>query len=93
MPRQRKPFPESAHGGRTLFNYFETKEDLALDFLEEERPDHRMAPANRRLKNAECGKTFRADSAFVGRLDLTRRFIGAVYMRALQPTSKLAFQF
>src|SRR5438128_9328359 len=76
----------------TLFNYFETKEDLALYFLEEELSGvmewHR---ANRRLKTADIAeKLFAIIQHLLERLEPYEEFIGAVYMRALSPASKLS---
>lgn len=75
----------------TLFNYFETKEDLALYFLEEEQSnviawyetDHRIqrAPLPEKL--------FAIIHRFLDRMEPYEEFIGAVYVRALAPTSKL----
>src|SRR2546423_2014876 len=76
----------------TLFNYFETKEDLALYFFEEELSGvmewHR---ANRRLKKADIAeKLFALVQHLLERLEPYEEFIGAVYLRALSPTSKLS---
>ena len=76
----------------TLFNYFETKEDLALYFFEEELSGvmawHR---ANRRLKKADIAeKLFAIIQHLLERLEPYEEFIGAVYMRALTPSSKLS---
>src|SRR4051812_41490737 len=76
----------------TLFNYFETKEDLALYFFEEELTGvmewHR---ANKRLKKADITeKLFALIEHLLERLEPYEEFIGAVYMRALTPTSKLS---
>src|SRR5215813_4695900 len=74
----------------TLFNYFETKEDLALYFFEQEllgvndwyRRDARVqgAPLPEKL--------FAIIHRFLDRLGPYEDFIGAVYLRALQPSSK-----
>ena len=79
-------------GEGTLFNYFETKEDLALYFLEEELAGvmdwHRT---NKRLKKADLAeKLFAIIQHLLERLEPYEEFIGAVYMRALTPTSKLS---
>lgn len=76
----------------TLFNYFETKEDLALYFFEQElaaiaawfQRDRRMqqAPLPERL--------FGIVHHLLERLSPYEEFIGAVYLRALQPSSKLS---
>jgi AcrR family transcriptional regulator len=76
----------------TLFNYFETKEDLALYFFEEELSGvMEWQRANRRLKNADIAeKLFAIIQHLLERLGPYEEFIGAVYMRALTPTSKLS---
>jgi len=80
----------------TLFNYFETKEDLALYFFEEELSGvmewHRAnRRANRRLKNADIAENlFAIIQHLLERLEPYEEFIGAVYLRALSPTSKLS---
>jgi len=76
----------------TLFNYFETKEDLALYFFEEELSGvmewHR---ANRRLKKADIAENlFAIIQHLLERVEPYEEFIGAVYLRALSPTSKLS---
>lgn len=76
----------------TLFNYFQTKEDLALYFLEEEllgvmdwyHHDQRVRKA------ALPEKLFAIIHRFLDRLGPYEEFIGAVYLRALQPSSKLS---
>ena len=76
----------------TLFSYFETKEDLALYFFEEERSGL-MAwyRANRRLKKADIAeKLFAIIQHMLERFEPYEEFIGAVYMQALNPTSKLS---
>jgi AcrR family transcriptional regulator len=75
-----------------LLNHFETKEDLALYFFEEERSEL-MAwyRANRRLKKADIAeKLFAIIQHMLERFEPYEEFIGAVYMRALNPTSKLS---
>jgi AcrR family transcriptional regulator len=76
----------------TLFNYFETKEDLALYFFEEELAGVMVwFRANKRLKKADIGeKLFAIIQHLLERLEPYEEFIGAVYMRALTPTSKLS---
>ena len=76
----------------TLFNYFETKEDLALYFLEEELTGVAdWFTANRKLKKADLAeKLFAIIQHLIERLEPYEDFIGAVYMRALSPTSKLS---
>jgi AcrR family transcriptional regulator len=76
----------------TLFNYFQTKEDLALYFFEQElagilewyRRDKRIlaAPLPEKL--------FAIVHHLLDSLAPYEDFIGAVYLRALQPTSKLS---
>jgi AcrR family transcriptional regulator len=76
----------------TLFNYFETKEDLALYFFQEEltkvmdwyQSDQRI----RRAPIAE--KLFATIHRFLDGLGPYEDFIGAVYLRALTPSSKLS---
>jgi AcrR family transcriptional regulator len=75
----------------TLFNYFETKEDLALFFFEQEL-DEVIAwfESDRRLKRAPLAeKLFAILQRFLERLTPYEEFIGAVYLRALSPGSKL----
>jgi AcrR family transcriptional regulator len=76
----------------TLFNYFETKEDLALYFFEEELAGvMEWFRANKRLKKADIAeKLFAIIQHLLERLEPYEEFIGAVYMRALTPTSKLS---
>jgi AcrR family transcriptional regulator len=76
----------------TLFNYFETKEDLALYFFEQEleqivdwyRQDRRIQKA------ALPEKLFAIIHRLLERLQPYEEFIGAVYLRALQPSSRLS---
>ena len=75
----------------TLFNYFETKEDLALYFFEREL-DEVIAWYERdaRMKRASLAeKLFAIIQHFLERLAPYEDFIGAVYLRALAPASKL----
>jgi len=75
-----------------LFKYFETKEDLALFFFEEEGSGL-MAwyRANRRLKKVDIAeKLFAVIQHMLERFEPYEEFIGAVYMRALSPNSKLS---
>ncbi|MFB3786337.1 MAG: TetR/AcrR family transcriptional regulator [bacterium] len=75
----------------TLFNYFKTKEDLALFFFEREiqscidwygRDEYvQQAPLPEQL--------FAITQHALERLEPYQEFIGAVYWRALQPRSKL----
>ena len=76
----------------TLFNYFQTKEDLALYFFEREldaviewyKNDSRIQQA------ALPEKLFAIIQQFLDRTTPYEEFIGAVYLRALSPTSKLS---
>ena len=75
----------------TLFNYFPTKEDLALYFFEEEQ-NAVVAWYNgdKQIKSAPLPeKLFAIVQHFLDRLAPYEEFIGAVYLRALSPTSKL----
>ena len=76
----------------TLFNYFETKEDLALYFFEEELSGVMdWYRANRRLKKADIAeKLFALIQHLLERVEPYEEFMGAVYMRALSPASKLS---
>jgi AcrR family transcriptional regulator len=76
----------------TLFNYFETKEDLALYFFEREM-DEVIAwfEGNPRLKRADLPeRLFAIVHHSLERLEPYQEFIGAVYLRALAPSSKLS---
>ncbi len=76
----------------TLFNYFKTKEDLALYFFERELDDviqwYKHDP--RIQKAALPEQLFAIIHRFLERLEPYEEFIGAVYLRALAPTSKLS---
>ncbi len=77
----------------TVFNYFETKEDIALFFFEQE-VDHAIAAvrADARLRAAPLEeKLFALVMSQIDFLAPYERFIGAAFVRALRPTSKLAF--
>ncbi|HUC83778.1 MAG TPA: TetR/AcrR family transcriptional regulator, partial [Candidatus Acidoferrales bacterium] len=76
----------------TLFNYFETKEDLALYFFEREMDDViGWYEGNSRLKRAALPeKLFAIIHHSLERLEPYDEFIGAVYLRALAPSSKLS---
>jgi AcrR family transcriptional regulator len=77
----------------TVFNYFETKEDIALHFFEQE-VDHAIAAvrANRRLRKAPLEeRLFALVQSQIEFLAPYERFIGAAFVRALRPDSKLAF--
>jgi AcrR family transcriptional regulator len=76
----------------TLFNYFETKEDLALYFFEQELAGviqwHDQDAHTRKAPLPE--KLFAIVHHLLERLAPYEEFIGAVYLRALQPSSKLS---
>src|SRR5258706_1489380 len=75
----------------TVFNYFPTKEDIALYFLEQE-VDQAMATVrgNARLGKAPLDeKLFALVHAQLDYLAPHERFIGAAFMHALKPGSKL----
>ncbi|HEY1789424.1 MAG TPA: TetR/AcrR family transcriptional regulator [Verrucomicrobiae bacterium] len=76
----------------TLFNYFETKEDLALYFFEREMDEAiEWFEANPRMKRADLPeKLFAIVHHSLERLEPFEEFIGAVYLRALAPSSKLS---
>jgi AcrR family transcriptional regulator len=76
----------------TLFNYFETKEDLALYFFELELVEvMEWYGQDRRIKRAALAeKIFAIIHHFLDRLAPYEDFIGAVYLRALVPASKLS---
>src|SRR5271169_4760936 len=76
----------------TLFNYFETKEDLALYFFERELDEViQWYESDSRIQRATLAeKLFAIIQQFLDRLTPYQEFIGAVYLRALAPTSKLS---
>ena len=77
----------------TIFNYFETKEDIALHFFELE-VDHAIATVrtSSRLRRAPLEeKLFALIEAQLEFLAPYERFIGAAFVHALRPTSKIAF--
>lgn len=77
----------------TIFNYFETKEDIALHFLELE-VDHAIATVrgNPKLRKAPLDeKLFALVEAQLSFLAPYETFIGAAFVHALRPTSKLGF--
>ena len=77
----------------TIFNYFETKEDIALHFFELE-VDHANATVrtSARLRRAPLEeKLFALIEAQLEFLAPYEKFIGAAFMHALRPTSKIAF--
>jgi AcrR family transcriptional regulator len=77
----------------TVFNYFETKEDIALYFFELE-VDAAIAAVRRKtsLRKAPLEeKLFALIKSQIDYLTPYEKFIGAAFVRALQPSSKLAF--
>jgi AcrR family transcriptional regulator len=75
----------------TVFNYFPTKEDIALHFLEQE-VEHAMASVreNARLRKAPIEeKLFALVQTQLEFLAPHERFIGAAFVQALTPGSKL----
>jgi AcrR family transcriptional regulator len=76
----------------TLFNYFQTKEDLALYFFELELDAvvewYQHDPRIRRAALPE--KLFAIVQQSLDRLAPYEEFLGAVYLRALMPASKLS---
>ena len=76
----------------TLFNYFRTKEDLALYFFEEELLGLiTWFEREERLRKAPLAeKLFALIHHHLERISPYEEFIGAVYLRALQPRSKLS---
>src|SRR2546421_4607983 len=75
----------------TLFNYFQTKEDLALYFFEQELEQivEWYQHDRRAQKAALPEKLFAIIHRLLDRLAPYEEFIGAVYLRALQPSSRL----
>jgi len=77
----------------TVFNYFETKEDIALHFFELE-VDSAIAAVRRnaRLRKAPLEeKLFALIQNQIAYLAPYEKFIGAAFVQALRPTSALAF--
>ena len=76
----------------TLFNYFKTKEDLALYFFEQELEGlEEWFEREPRLKRARLAeRLFAIIHHHIERISPYEEFIGAVYLRALQPNSKLS---
>jgi AcrR family transcriptional regulator len=76
----------------TLFNYFETKEDLALYFFDREIDEGiGWFERNPRLKRATLPeKLFAIIQNSLERLEPYEDFIGAVYLRALAPSSNFS---
>jgi AcrR family transcriptional regulator len=76
----------------TLFNYFQTKEDLALYFFERELDAviewYQGDPRIRRAALPE--KLFAIIQQSLDRLAPYEEFLGAVYLRSLMPASKLS---
>jgi AcrR family transcriptional regulator len=75
----------------TIFNYFATKEDIALHFFELE-VDHAMEAvrANTRLRRAPLEeKLFVLVQSQIEYLAPYERFIGAAFIQALRPSSAL----
>ncbi len=75
----------------TLFNYFNTKEDLALYFFEQEFAGIiEWYDRDSRVKRVALPeKLFAIIHHLLDRLAPYEEFIGAVYLRALAPASKL----
>jgi AcrR family transcriptional regulator len=76
----------------TLFNYFETKEDLALYFFQKETDDLiAWFRAEKRLQKAALPeKLFAIIHRQLEYLEPYEEFIGAVFCRSLQPASSLS---
>src|SRR5215212_8725016 len=76
----------------TLFNYFETKEDLAIYFFEESLTEMiEWYQGDRGMKRAALPeKLFGIIEHLLDSLAPYEEFIGAVYLRALAPFSKLS---
>ncbi len=76
----------------TLFNYFKTKEDLALYFFQKETEDLiQWFQAETRLQKAPLAeKLFAIIHRQLEYIEPYEDFIGAVFWRSLQPTSALS---
>jgi AcrR family transcriptional regulator len=76
----------------TLFNYFKTKEDLALYFFQKETQDLiEWYESDARLKKAALPeKLFAIIHRQLEYIAPYEEFIGAVFFRSLQPSSKLS---
>jgi len=76
----------------TLFNYFQTKEDLALYFFERELDAVlKWYQGDPRIQRAALPeKLFAIIQQSLDRLAPYEEFIGAVYLRSLMPASKLS---
>src|ERR1043166_5754975 len=75
----------------TVFNYFKTKEDIALHFFEQE-VDHAIATVreNPRMRRASLEeKLFTLVQSQLEYLAPYERFIGAAFIQALKPDSML----
>ena len=93
LPHQNQgDLAQSRHRRGYLFNYFRTKEDLALYFFQQQIADlidgyHQ----DQRLKDAPLPeKLFSIIHRHLDLLEPYQEFIGAVYLRALQPVSRLS---
>ena len=77
----------------TVFNYFETKEDIALHFFEREVDEAVAAVrAKTSLRKAPLEeKLFALVQTQIDYLAPYEKFIGAAFVQALRPTSKLSF--
>lgn len=76
----------------TLFNYFETKEDLALYFFEQELAEVvDWYHGDKRTREAPLAeKLFSIINHLLERIAPYEEFIGAVYLRAMRLDSKLS---
>jgi AcrR family transcriptional regulator len=77
----------------TVFNYFETKEDIALHFFELE-VDHAIAAVRKDAKLRRAPLEEKLFALIQTQLDFLgphQRFIGAAFIHALRPTSRLGF--
>jgi AcrR family transcriptional regulator len=77
----------------TVFNYFETKDDIALHFFEQE-VDHAIAAVrkNRRLRTAPLEeRLFALVQQQIEFLAPYEHFIGTAFVQSLRPSSKIAF--
>jgi AcrR family transcriptional regulator len=76
----------------TLFNYFKTKEDLALFFFQKETEDLiRWYEGDKRLQKASLAEQlFAIIDRQLDYISPYEDFIGAVFYRALQPSSSLS---
>jgi AcrR family transcriptional regulator len=76
----------------TLFNYFPTKEDLAVYFFQQQLVElMEWFRRDKRLQRVPLPeKLFAIIHYHLEQISPYEEFIGAVYLRALQPTSKLS---